>query len=174
MSKGKRWLAVAALAGGIIAAGIGISQAEPMSGAPFCGHHHGGMGMGMGGPMFGMHFHGIKLTEQQKDQLFKLAHDMEPTFYQKMKALRQSRESLREAESFANYQPQRVRQLLDTQAKQHAELEALHSELKHKMFAVLTPDQQKQVIEHEKQHPWNMHGDADHDGIEQGEIALSR
>lgn len=173
MSKGKRWLAVAALAAGLAAAGIGISQAESSGGMPGCWHHHEG-GMDMGGAIPGMHFHELKLTDQQRDQLFKLAHDMEPTFYQKMKALRQSRDSLREAESFANYNPERVRQLLDVDAKQHAELQALHSELKHKMFAVLTPEQQKQVIAHEKQHPWGMHGEAGHDGLEQSEIALSK
>ena len=158
MKVSQRFVRAAVLAGGLVLAGVGISYAAGDEGNGQW-QHHGFCQRPEGGPMGGhgmfmghMHFPGIHLTDKQKDQLFQLMHDSEPGFYQKLKALRQSRESLHQAAGFANYNPAQVRQLAEAEAKQKAELEVMHIELRHKMFALLTPEQQKQVQEHEKHH----------------------
>lgn len=165
MTASKRILRTAALIGGLMIAGVGASfaadQAADPAGAPhgFMHRHGGGECGGHGmfmGPM--MHFHGINLTDKQKDQLFQLMHDAEPGFYQKMKALRQSRDNLHQAASMANYNPAQVRKLAEQEAQQRAELDVMHIELRHKMFGLLTPEQQKQVLDQEKRHEQWGHG----------------
>jgi Spy/CpxP family protein refolding chaperone len=148
--------------GGLMITGVGASyaaeQAADPAGMPhgFMHRHDGGECTGHGmlmGPM--MHFPGLHLTDKQRDQLFQLMHDAEPGFYQKMKALRQSRENLRQAASMANYNPSQVRKLAEQEAQQQADIQVMHIELRHKMFALLTLEQQKQVLDQEKRHePW--------------------
>lgn len=150
MSKTKRFIRAAAITVALLGAGVGVAHAAPQwGGGPEMGHeggprgwHHRGHG--------GLDLHGVKLTEKQQDQLFKLKHDAEPLFHEKMKALRQTHDSMRQASSFTNYNPAKVRQLAEVQAKQMAELHVLRIEQKHKAFALLTPEQRKQVLEREQ------------------------
>jgi Spy/CpxP family protein refolding chaperone len=152
MSKTKRFIRAAAITVALLGAGVGIVQAAPhWGGGPVMGHEGGPRGWHHRGHGHDdMDLHGVKLTEKQQDQLFKLKHDAEPLFHEKMKALRQTHDSLRQASSFANYNPAKVRQLAEVQAKQIAELHVLRIEQKHKAFAVLTPEQKKQVLEREQ------------------------
>jgi len=146
MTQTKRLIRAAALAMALSGAGA-MAYAMPEWGGQEQAHeggwhrHHGHDGLDL---------HGVKLTEQQQDQLFKLKHDAAPMFHEKMQALRQNHDSLRQAASFASYNPAKVRQLADAQAKLVAELHVLRIEQQHKAFALLTPEQQKQVMEREQ------------------------
>lgn len=150
MSQAKRFIGIAALSAALL--GAGIVHAEPPWGGGDRERVAGGHEWGWHHPHHGLELHGVRLTDQQKEQFDKLKQDTKPAFEAKMKALHQTGESLRQAGGFANYNAAQVRQLADQQAKQLADLTVLKIELRHKAFALLTPEQQKQALEHEKKH----------------------
>jgi Spy/CpxP family protein refolding chaperone len=163
MTRTKRFLRAMALASFLLGAGS-VSAAEPTTPVPVDppsamepGSHHGEChGMGHDEPGFGMPLrgllplHDLKLSDAQQDKVFQLMHDAEPALYQKMKALRATRESLATAAGFSAYDPAQVRKLAEQQGRQMAELISYRSEMRHKLYAQLTPEQQQQLKQREQ------------------------
>jgi len=168
MTRTKRFLRAMTLASFLLGAGA-ASAAEPngmdRSGPPpamdqqqgdWHGMHHGGEdGMGMPGHAL-LPLHGLKLSDAQQDKVFQLVYAAEPALYQKMKALRATREGLRSAAGFSAYDPAKVKQLAEQQGRQMADLISFRSELRHKIYGVLTPEQQQQLKKREVGHEHRM------------------
>ncbi|MDN0085099.1 Spy/CpxP family protein refolding chaperone [Crenobacter sp. SG2305] len=166
MTRTKRFLSAMALASFLLGVGS-VSAAEPIAPPP---SDHAPMGddlphgewhdMGHGGLGFGMSMRGmlplheLNLSSAQQDKVFQLMHDAEPALYQKMKALRATRESLASAAGFSAYDPAQVRKLAEQQGRQMADLITFRSELRHKLYGLLTPEQQQRLKQHEQ---WRAH-----------------
>jgi protein CpxP len=101
------------------------------------------------GRMRGM-LRGLDLTGEQRDAVFKVFYEQMPTMHDKMKALREGREALREATTSASFDPQKVRELADEQGKLMADLIVLRADTMHKVYGLLTPEQQKKLSERQQ------------------------
>jgi protein CpxP len=99
----------------------------------------------------GPHLHGLtrklNLSEEQRDQIFKLMHAQRPAVREKMKELRKGREELYQATIAKDYDAGRVRELADAQARVIADLIVMRTETFNKVYALLTPGQQEKARE---------------------------
>jgi protein CpxP len=130
-----------ATAGVASARGPGDFGRGGFDGAPVA--MHGGERFG-GGALHGA-LRGLDLTDQQRDKIFDIMYAQVPALRDKMKALRTQRQQLRDASLTTHYDAKRVRELADAEAKTMAEVQVMHAESTNKIFALLTPEQQKQV-----------------------------
>jgi Spy/CpxP family protein refolding chaperone len=153
--KKDNWIIGTVLGAGLLSlVAAGAASAYPDDSWDFGGGPHAfARGHMMEGPgrMHGL-LRGLDLTDEQRDAVFKIFHEQMPTVHDKMKALRAGREQLREAAMTATYDPGKVRELADAQGKLMADLIVLRTESFNKVYALLTPEQQKKVSE------WRGHG----------------
>ena len=91
------------------------------------------------------HFRQLGLTEAQRNQIFDIKYQSMPTMRQHYQELRATRIALRDASSAANYDAAKVRTLADKLGKLQADMAALRAADQHKIYAVLTPQQQTQL-----------------------------
>lgn len=148
----KRMLAITALA-----------FAVPMSAMAFQGGKGGercegrdGMrptGMKMQGGMHGQHgmglpgLHRLNLSEPQQDKIFDIMHAQAPVARDQMKALRQAEQELQTLRTASDYSDAKARALVDSIAKQRADMEMARLQTERKVLEVLTPEQRKQLSE---------------------------
>ncbi|MEJ2481494.1 MAG: Spy/CpxP family protein refolding chaperone [Acidihalobacter sp.] len=91
------------------------------------------------------HFRQLGLTEAQRNQIFDIKYKSMPSMRQHYQELRATRVALREASSGANYDAAKVRTLADKLGKLQADVAALRAADQHRIYAVLTPQQQAQL-----------------------------
>lgn len=106
------------------------------------GHHRGGHGMML---------RGVKLSDAQKDQIFKIHHAQMPAVRDQMKIIRANRTELRKLSFASNFDAAKARELAGAEAQARATLAMMHAETQHKIFAVLTPEQRQQVQKRQEQ-----------------------
>ena len=135
----------------------GIAVATPFAAHAFGGHEYCGgpmmhREMGFGGPEGGaMHLppfvRELKLSDAQRDQIFKIMHDQAPAFRDKAIAARKAHEELRDMAFSARYDEARVAALSDTEARAMAELTQMRLRTGNQIYQVLTPEQKKKADE---------------------------
>ena len=119
-----------------------------------------GMGPGSGGPRFGFgpemglglgapppFLDGLHLTDEQQDKVFAIVYAAAPAMREQAKALRKAHEALHELNHSDQYDESRVKGLAEAAAKAESQLTVLHMRTEHEIFALLTPDQKKQLEE---------------------------
>jgi protein CpxP len=118
--------------------------------------HFFGMGMGMGmGPEWGgppPFLAGLDLTDDQQDKVFSIVHAAAPAIREQAKALRKAHEALRELDTSAQYDESRAKSLADTAAKADSQLMLLRVHAEHEIYALLTPEQRKDLEERRQEH----------------------
>lgn len=91
------------------------------------------------------HFRQLNLTQAQRNSIFDIKYKSMPTMRQHYQQMRDTRLALREASAGANYDAAKVRSLADKLGKLQADAAALRAADQHRIFAVLTPQQQTQL-----------------------------
>lgn len=132
----------AAGADGPMMGGPGGPGMEGRGGHRMGGRHMGGPGRG---PM-GM-LRGLNLSEEQRDKVFALMHGQVPAMREKGKELAKAREALRGAGMTTAYDAAKVAQLAAAQGKVIADMIVMRTETFNKVFALLTPEQQRTLTE---------------------------
>ncbi|WP_298622705.1 Spy/CpxP family protein refolding chaperone [uncultured Zoogloea sp.] len=127
--------------------------AQAMDGGPHCDGH---------GPRFGMrggmnHFEGgmhmppfireLKLTEAQRDQIFKIMHEQAPAIRDKAKEARKAHADLRALTFSGNYDEAKVKALAETEAQAMAAITQLRAAGANQIYQLLTPEQRKKADE---------------------------
>ncbi len=149
MNKRKQTIA-ALLSAGILGLGAaGTVIASPWGGdhGQHCERHEGRQG----GYMHGI-FKRLDLTEAQQDQLFQIRHEQRPAVREKLKELRNNRQTLRELATADEYDAGKVRTAAEQQAKIRTDLIVMRTETMHKMLQVLTPEQKQKLAQMRQQH----------------------
>jgi len=95
----------------------------------------------------------IQLSEAQEDQLFKVLYAQLPTLHEQEKTLRHAHEELRALPFVDKYDAARVKTLTESIGRALATLELTKATTENRIFALLTPEQRKQVQEHLSRQP---------------------
>jgi protein CpxP len=118
-------------------------------GVPPPGPEFGPFGFGGGGfggpPPF---LAGLRLTDDQQDKVFAVLYAAAPAMREQAKALRKAHEALRDLNDSPQYDENRVKGLADSAAKADSQLTVLRVHTEHEIYALLTPEQRKQLQEH--------------------------
>lgn len=145
------------LAGSVLTlAATGVVTANPRGD---CGHGfaapHGAMfhGGGRHGHGMGLLTRRLNLTQAQRDKIFQIRYAAQPTVRDKMKELRQARLALRDAAMSDTYDAGQVHKLAQAQANVMADLIAMRTETRNRIYHVLTPEQQAQVKQWQQNGP---------------------
>jgi len=140
------------LAGFFLASAIGlglapVASAQPPEDMPHRIHGPGAMppfgpgGMQPFGPDGMPPLHGLRLSETQRDQVFKIFHEQAPLVHERMKELWRSREELRKLAVAERFDEAKAREVANAGAKAMADLEVLRAQAMNRVRAVLTPEQ---------------------------------
>ena len=105
---------------------------------------HGGMHR-RGGPM--EHMRALNLTEQQRDQIFKIHHDSVPAMREQMKQVQKARNDLRQIAMADKFDEAKARQAADAQAKAMANMAVMRAQSANRVRQVLTPEQRQKMDE---------------------------
>ena len=111
-------------------------QGEGIHRAAMERHHGGGHGFGL---------RGLNLSEQQRDQIFRIHHDQAPAFRDQVKKLRAARVELDKLARADRYDEAQVRRAADAQAKATSDLAVMRAQTTSRVRAVLTPEQRAQL-----------------------------
>lgn len=103
-----------------------------------------GMMPGMPLPPF---LHGLDLSETQRDAIFAILHADAPAVRDRMKAAHKAHEALRDLSLSGKYDETKAKELAETAADNMAVLSLLRSRSESRIYALLTPEQRKQVNE---------------------------
>jgi protein CpxP len=106
-------------------------------------------GMGLGGPP--PFLAGLKLTDEQQDKVFAIVYAAAPAMRDQAKALRKAHEALRDINESPQYDENKVKELAEGAAKADSQLTVLRVRTEHEIFALLTPEQKKQLEEHRRE-----------------------
>jgi periplasmic protein CpxP/Spy len=129
----------------------------PPPGPGFGGFHGGGLGgPGFGPPPF---LAGLRLTDEQQDKVFAIVYAAAPAMRDGEKALRKAHEALRDINASPEYDENRVKGLADSAAKADSQLTVLRVHTEHQIYALLTPEQKKQLEERRREHGPGERGD---------------
>ena len=122
------------------------AQANPM------GRHGGHEAHQMGG--HGMRaLRGLDLTQEQRDQVFKLFHAQAPALRDRMQAARGAQRELRKIARSPSFDAARARELADAAGKAHADVALMRAESMSKVIALLTPEQRAKLEEARERGP---------------------
>jgi len=102
-------------------------------------HHRGGGDM--------MRMRGLNLTEQQRDQIFKIHHDSVPAMREQMKQVQKARMDLRQVAMADKFDEAKARQAADAQAKAMANMAVMRAQTMNRVRQVLTPEQRQKMDE---------------------------
>jgi Spy/CpxP family protein refolding chaperone len=91
--------------------------------------------------------HGLDLTEPQRDAVFDILHAQAPLLRDRMKSLRKGEEALRALTLSMQYDEDKARELIEENIENLAELTKLRVQGEHRIYALLTAEQRKQVAE---------------------------
>jgi protein CpxP len=89
--------------------------------------------------------HGIKLSEDQEEQLFKIIYAQLPTLHEQAKILRHAHEDLRTAPFSEKYDAAKVKSLTESISRAIATLELTRATADSRIYALLTAEQRQQV-----------------------------
>jgi Spy/CpxP family protein refolding chaperone len=111
-----------------------------------------GMGMGMRGGMHHrggdpMMMQGLTLTEQQRDQIFKIHHDAAPAMREQMKQVTKARTELRQVAMADKFDEAKARQAADAQAKALSNMAVMRAQTMSRVRQVLTAEQRQKMDE---------------------------
>jgi Spy/CpxP family protein refolding chaperone len=126
----------ALLAAGSLALAVPSVQAHPGDG-PRAEMRGGGMRM----------LRGLDLTQEQRDQVFKIFHEQAPAVRERMQAARDAQQALRKSALSGSFDAAQARQLAEAAGKAHAELALMRAETMSKVAALLTPEQRARLEE---------------------------
>lgn len=144
----KKTLALTALST-ILALGA-VPMASFAQGGGACAHgsamHHDGS-MHRGGPgMEGMKaFHRLKLSDEQREQIFQVRHEQAPQLFKLRTAERNARAQLREAGRDGNLDDAKAQQAAKDLGEAQGQLALMRAQGKAKVMAVLTAEQREQL-----------------------------
>ncbi|MGB3426444.1 MAG: Spy/CpxP family protein refolding chaperone [Castellaniella sp.] len=142
---------VAALAAAPLAASAASGAGMPADGGPRF-HQKGGHDFGRHGgdsARRGMD-HGMRaldLSQDQKDQIFKIRHDQEQAFYDGKKALRAAHQSLRDIGRADTFDEAKAKQAADALGQAQSQLALLRAQTQSQIRAVLTPEQRQKLAD---------------------------
>ena len=116
-----------------------------------------GEGMGMRGGMHHrggpeMMMRGLNLTEQQRDQIFKIHHDSVPAMREQMKQVAKARTELRQVAMADKFDEAKARQAADAQAKALSNMAVMRAQTMNRVRQVLTPEQRQKMDEMRNRH----------------------
>ncbi|MHB8346074.1 MAG: Spy/CpxP family protein refolding chaperone [Acidiferrobacterales bacterium] len=149
--KNRTLIYAAILVGGIATATTGAAYARPMHG---CSEGH----QGWHGASYGHdHWRGgfmphLKLTQEQRDEMFKIFYAEAPAVREKRIALRHDQKALAAAAMTDHYDPHRVQELASAEARTQSELIMLRNRALNRAYRVLTPSQQAEVVRWRQTH----------------------
>jgi Spy/CpxP family protein refolding chaperone len=103
--------------------------------------------------------HGLDLSQDQRDQIFKIRHDQEQAVYDQKKALRAAAGALRESGQADTFDEAKARQAADALGQAQGQLALLRTQSMAKIRAVLTPEQRQKLAERHA-HKGGMHTQA--------------
>lgn len=123
------------------------------------GHQHCPEAMrhpAMMGPEFGMHdgagpalpfLRDLKLTESQRDQIFKIFHEQAPALREKHKELHKLHQELHAQPFSAQYDEAKIKALAESSARTMAEIIEMRATSLNQVYQLLTPEQRKKAEE---------------------------
>ena len=91
---------------------------------------------------------GLHLTDEQQDKVFAIVYAAEPAIHEQTKALRKAHEALHDLNEADQFDESKAKSLAEAAAKAESLLTVLRMRTEHQIFALLTPDQKKQLEEH--------------------------
>ena len=97
---------------------------------------------------------GMELSESQRDSFFSIKQAQEKLFYEQSKIIRQSRMDLRQLVTSDQYDDEKAKAITDKLGKALANIAFHKVQERHKMFALLTPEQKNFI----KTHPFDRAG----------------
>jgi Spy/CpxP family protein refolding chaperone len=107
--------------------------------------HRGGMDGAGGGPGGMRMLRQLDLTQEQRDQAFKIFHEQAPAFRERAQAARAAQDALRKAALDPSADAGRIRQLADEVGKAHAEMAVMRAETVRRVTALLTAEQRQKL-----------------------------
>lgn len=141
--KSVRSIVMVAVAGLALAAGTAFTQSE----GGHAGMHRGMHGGMMGGPEFGMIFHQLNLTDDQKAQLKQIHQNEKPTLKPLMQQEFQLRHQMMQLITSDKFDTKQAQLLASQEAQVHMQLEVEHAKMGAQAFQILNSDQKAKVAE---------------------------
>ncbi|MGB3276004.1 MAG: Spy/CpxP family protein refolding chaperone [Castellaniella sp.] len=148
-----RSLSALAMVAALAAAPLAASAAPGMQadGGPRF-HQKGGHDSGRHGGDFARHggdrgMRALDLSQDQKDQIFKIRHDQEQAFYDGQKAVRAARQSLRDVSRADTFDEAKARQAADALGQAQSQMALLRVQTQSQIRAVLTPEQRQKLAD---------------------------
>ncbi|MGA7801846.1 MAG: Spy/CpxP family protein refolding chaperone [Gammaproteobacteria bacterium] len=138
-------------------AAVGTASAFPGGHCDHSSYRHGA-GASHDGPMGGSGhrmmrlMEKLNLTKSQREQIWKIVDAQRSQAREKVFTLMENRKALRAAGTGGQYDAQKVRELADNQGKLLADLMVMRADAKHRIRAVLTPEQQTQFDQMRSHH----------------------
>jgi protein CpxP len=120
---------------------VGALAQNPAPTPPPHGFGHGGFG----GPMFGMFFHHLDLTDAQKAQFKQIMTQERPTLKPLMQQMEQGENQLRQLELSGNFSEDQARTIAAAQSQNATELMVQHARIENELIQILTPDQKTKL-----------------------------
>lgn len=118
--------------------------------------HGGDMGDGASLPPF---LHTLDLSEAQRDEIFSIMHAQAPVLWAKTKVLYKARDGFRVLARSGQYNETRARELAESLADATAALALLRAQDEQRIYALLTPEQRKQLEKNQNKPEFQpMHG----------------
>ncbi len=98
------------------------------------------------------HMRALNLTEQQRDQIFKIHHDSVPAMREQMKQVQKARDDLRQIAMADKFDEAKARQAGDAQAKAMANMAVMRAQTMNRVRQVLTPEQRQKMDQMRERH----------------------
>jgi protein CpxP len=133
----------------------GAAMAQTATTPPPPPQHHGFHGRHSGGPMFGMFFHQLNLTDAQKAQVKQIMTQERPTLKPLMQQMALGENQMRTLELSGAFDEGQARTLAAQQSQNMTELMVQRARVESEMIQILTPDQKtklSQLIQQRAQH----------------------
>jgi Spy/CpxP family protein refolding chaperone len=89
----------------------------------------------------------LDLSQDQKDQVFKIRHDQAQAVYDQRKALHAARQAMRKVARADSFDESKAEQAAQNMGKAQAQLSLLHAQAAAKIRAVLTPEQRQKLAQ---------------------------
>ncbi len=94
----------------------------------------------------------LNLTEDQQDKVFTIMHASAPAIRDQFKAVRKAREALHDLGHAAQFDSGNAGSLAQALGKAESQLALLQARNEHDIFAVLTDEQRKDLVQRESEH----------------------
>jgi periplasmic protein CpxP/Spy len=133
----------------ILLAGAAIAQTTAPAAAPPA---HEFRGRGFGGPMFGMFFHQLNLSDAQKTQMKQIMTQEKPTLKPLMQQMAQGENQLRTLELSGSFDEAQARTIASQQSQNATELMVQRARVESELIQLLTPDQKTKLAQLVQQH----------------------